>query len=44
MKCRISVTIDEKTYFEIFEALRTKKYRSKSQLVQNAVKRMLRKK
>jgi len=41
MKIRISACVDEKTYFEIFEALRKKRFRNKSQLVETAVRRML---
>ncbi|MBU0758105.1 MAG: ribbon-helix-helix domain-containing protein [Nanoarchaeota archaeon] len=43
MKCRISITIDEETYYRIAEAMRKRKFKNKSHLVEKAIKRMLRK-
>ena len=42
MKCRISITVDEDTYFKIADAMRSRKFKTKSHLVESAVKKMLR--
>ena len=41
MKQKISITIDEKTVFDILNSIRTGKFRNKSHVVEYALKKLL---
>lgn len=41
MKEKISITVEEKTVFDILDAIKTGKFRSKSHVVEFAVKKLL---
>ena len=41
MKEKISITVNEKTVFDILDAIKTGKFRSKSHVVEFAVKKLL---
>lgn len=41
MKHKLSITVDEKIIFGVFDALRTKRYRNKSHFFEIAAERLL---